>query len=69
MDASALNSLNSVYHACEKTNTTLIFSHVNPQPMSVMKKAGFDKLVGKENFCANIDEALKRAEKLQNMSK
>lgn len=69
MDASALNSLTSVYHACEKTNTTLIFSHVNPQPMSVMKKAGFDKLVGKENFCANIDEALKRAEKLQNMSK
>ncbi len=69
MDASALNSLNSVYHACEKTNTTLIFSHVNPQPMSVMKKAGFDKLVGKENFCTNIDEALKRAEKLQNMSK
>ena len=65
MDATALNSLTNVYKVCQKKNTKLIFSHVNPQPMSVMKKAGFDKLAGKENFCANIDEALERAKKLQ----
>lgn len=29
--------------------------------MRVMKKAGFDKIVGEENFCAHIDDALKRA--------
>ena len=33
--------------------------------MRTMKKAGFDKLVGEENFCKHIDEALKRAEELQ----
>lgn len=63
MDATALNSLDTVYEACKKEHTRLIFSHVNPQPMSVMKKAGFDKKVGKENFCENIDVALKKAER------
>jgi hypothetical protein len=31
----------------------------------MMQKAGFDQLVGLENFCANIDAALERAELLQ----
>ena len=44
---------------------TLILSHVNEQPMRTIKKAGFDKLVGEDNFCAHIDDALKRAGDLQ----
>ena len=48
---------------CQKDKTTLIFSHVNEQPMNVMNKAGFVEKVGKENFCSHIDEALARAEK------
>lgn len=65
MDATALNSLKNVYKACQKRNTVLLFSHVNPQPMSVMKKARFDLLVGKESFCKNIDEALEKAKSMQ----
>lgn len=61
MDVSALHSLYSVLETCRKENVTLVFSHVNEQPRSVMKKAGFDREVGMENFCANIDEALIRA--------
>jgi len=38
---------------------------VNEQPLSVMKKAGFYEAVGSENFCAHIDEAIRRAEDLQ----
>lgn len=41
---------------------TIVFSHVNEQPMKVMKKAGFIELVGKEHFCPNIAAALKHAE-------
>lgn len=43
---------------------TLIFSHVNEQPMSVMTKDGFTEYVGAENFHANIVEALDYAENL-----
>ncbi len=32
----------------------------------MMQKAGFDKEVGEENFCDNIDKALVRAEQLLN---
>ena len=64
LDATALNSLNEIYTKMKKNNVTLILSHVNEQPMSVMRKAGFDVKVGFENFCPHIDDALKRAEEL-----
>lgn len=64
MDTTALNSLKKLEKACEKRGTVLILSHVNPQPMSVMEKAGFVDKVGRENFCGCIDEALRRAKEL-----
>ena len=36
----------------------MIFSHVNPQPYSVMQKAGFVERVGADCFCEHIDDAL-----------
>jgi SulP family sulfate permease len=42
----------------------LIFSHVNEQPMKTMRRAGFVDLVGEENFCSCIDEAIDHARTL-----
>lgn len=64
IDATAMRNLDKIRHACKKEGMTLILSHVNEQPMSVMKKSGFYDKVGAENFCAHIDDALKRAESL-----
>lgn len=64
MDATALKTLQEMYHKCKKSNITLIFSHVQEQPMSVMRKAGFDKIIQEENICNSIDLALKRAASL-----
>ena len=64
IDASALQSLYDIHEKCKKDQITLILSHVNEQPMKVMKKAKFDKEIGRDNFCANIDEALARAASL-----
>ncbi|MBQ6946560.1 MAG: sulfate permease [Clostridia bacterium] len=61
VDVTAMNSLEELYKKCEKKGVRLILSHVNAQPLSVMKKSGFYKRVGKENFCAHIDEALIKA--------
>ena len=65
LDATAMHSLEELYEKCKKNNITVILSHVNEQPMRTMKKAGFDKMVGEDNFCAHIDDALKRAGELQ----
>ena len=64
MDNTALNAMTDLYENCEKRGITLILSNVNQQPMKVMEKAGFAQKVGQENFCENIDRAIKRAEEL-----
>ena len=64
IDATAMHRLEELLEKCKKHDITLILSHVNEQPMHAMKKAGFDVLVGEENFCAHIDDALRRAEAL-----
>ena len=48
----------------KRKNITLVFSHVNEQPMHVMEKDGFVELIGKENFHENIVDALDYAEQL-----
>jgi SulP family sulfate permease len=65
MDVNALHALNKVLKKCKKKHITLVLSHVQEQPLKMMQKAGFDQSVGLENFCANIDAALERAELLQ----
>lgn len=65
MDVNALHALHDVLRACRKKHVTLILSHVQEQPLHVMQKAEFDKKIGEENICDNIDTALERAQKLQ----
>ena len=65
IDATAMRNLEQVREDCAKRNIQIILSHVNDQPMSVMRKAGFVKLIGEDNFCPHIDAALQRAKDLQ----
>ena len=64
LDSTAMNALVDLVEVCESKGITVVFSHVNEQPMKVMEKAGFTELVGKENFQPNISAALKRAEEV-----
>lgn len=64
LDVSALRTIRAVYEHCRKKGITMIFSHVNDQPMSVMEKSGFKDEVGAEFFSPNIDAALELAEKI-----
>ena len=64
IDASAMRSLRDLAARAKKKHITLIFSHVNEQPMSVMKKDHFIELIGEEHFLPNIVEALDYAENM-----
>lgn len=64
LDSTAMRALNEIYSTCKKSDLTLVLSHTNEQPLSVMKKAGFYDKVGAENFLPNIDEALSYAERI-----
>lgn len=64
IDASAMHSFHSLASRAEKKGIRLVFSHVNEQPLSVMKKDGFYDRIGNEQFQPDIVEALNYAEAL-----
>ncbi len=66
VDASAMHSLHGLADRAEKKGIKLVFSHVNEQPLSVMKKDSFYERIGAENFKSDIVEALNYAEELLN---
>ena len=68
MDATALNSLKKLNGRCRKAHVTMILSHVNEQPMSVMARSGFDREIGHDNICPSIDAALERASAIDRRS-
>jgi len=41
---------------------TLILCGAREQPAQLMRQAEFEEVVGRENICANVGEALSRAE-------
>lgn len=62
MDSTGLHNLESLYRLSKAEHIHLILSGVNEQVRNVLIKSGFDKKIGSENICANINEALKMAE-------
>ncbi len=64
IDATGVDTLRKIVDICDKNNISVVFSHVNEQPMAIMEKSGFVDRIGKKNFCNHIDTALIRAEEL-----
>lgn len=69
IDAAGVEMLDKITKRCRRHSISVIFSHVNEQPMQAMEKAGFVDRIGRENFCDHIDGALIRAEQLENIAK
>lgn len=64
LDSTTVRNFENLLTECKKDGITLIFSHVHEDVLAVMKKAGLYSAIGEENFCENIDKALKRAEEI-----
>ena len=69
LDATAMHRLEELFSECKEKGIQIVFSHVNEQPMKVMKKAKFDEKIGAENFQPHVDEALERAKALAKAAK
>ena len=61
VDTDAIRALTKLVNDCSDSGITIVFSHVNEQPMKAFTKAGLISLAGEENFCPNIDAAMERA--------
>jgi SulP family sulfate permease len=64
IDATGLHALEEVVHLNNKYRVISLFSGVHSQPLVAMEQSGLVHLVGEENFCNEIDDALQRAQTL-----
>ncbi len=63
MDSTGLHNLESLHRLSKADNIHLILSGVNDSVREVMVKAGFDQVIGSENICSDINEAIAKAGK------
>jgi len=65
IDATGIAALEELAETLHKSGRSMLVCGARPQPAALMREAGFDRHVGAENICVNIEEALKRAEQLR----
>lgn len=61
IDSTGIHNLTTLCEMSQKENIHIILSGVNPQVHNVLEKSGFYELLGEENICSNINEALEVA--------
>ena len=62
IDATGLYALEDIAKQLHASGRTLILCGAREQPAQLIHQAEFEDVVGRENICANVDEALRRAE-------
>jgi len=64
IDATGLQALEKLADQVHESGRGLILCGARPQPAELMHQAEFEQHVGAENVCANVSEALERAQAL-----
>ena len=62
LDATGLFALEEVARTLKKSGRALILCGAREQPLKLIQQTEFEKLVGPENICDNVQDALRRAE-------
>ena len=64
IDSTGMHNLENMCLMSQKEGITVVLSGVNPKVDEVLRRNGFEELVGKENICNHIDLALARAREI-----
>jgi SulP family sulfate permease len=64
LDATGLFAIEEVAAQLHTSKRTLILCGAREQPANLMQQAEFEDVVGKENICDNVQQALNRAEEV-----
>jgi SulP family sulfate permease len=64
LDASGLFAIEEVAKQLHASKRTLILCGAREQPRKLMHQAEFEEVVGTDNICDNVQEALRRAEEV-----
>jgi SulP family sulfate permease len=61
LDATGYHALEILHDFCTKHHTELILLNLQEQPTNVLQKYGFIEILGTNNICSNIEQAIERA--------
>jgi SulP family sulfate permease len=61
IDSTGIHNLTNLCRMSQREKITIVLSGVNEKVHCVLAKSGFCELLGEENICPNINEALERA--------
>lgn len=61
IDSTGIHNLTNFVEMSQRENIHIIFSGVNEKVHKTLEKSNFYKIIGKENICSNINEALDTA--------
>ncbi len=64
LDAGGIKALEQAKCACDRKGIKIILSGIHTQPYMLCEKTGMADKLGRENICANINDALDRARKI-----
>ena len=64
VDSTGIHNLTNLCLMSQGEDIQVVLSGVNPKVQAVLHKAGFDKMLGQDNICSNINMALERAGQL-----
>src|ERR1700756_2728150 len=64
LDATGLFALEEVARTLKASKRTLILCGAREQPAKLLHEAEFEEVIGKENICDNVQDALRRAEEV-----
>ena len=59
MDTSGLDALQQLYRTLQSRNVALVLANVNEQPLSLMRRSGFEQVIGPEHIVPTVADALR----------
>ena len=62
LDATGLFAIEEVARALQATGRTMILCGAREQPAKMLHEAEFEEVIGKNNICDNVQEAMQRAQ-------
>jgi SulP family sulfate permease len=64
LDATGLFALEEVAQTLKASGRALILCGAREQPLQLIQQSEFEELIGRENICDNVQEAIQRAEEI-----
>jgi len=60
LDTSGLDALEQMHRTLQRQAVALVLANVNEQPLSLMRRSGFEAVLGAEHIVPSVGQALQQ---------